>query len=102
MRIGGCMMPRKYTPRRNWRRRRVHCRRPCLVPKVEAMEDRTLLSGYTFSKIADTNGSFASFANPSLNDAGTVAYYASLDTGGDGIFTGNGGTTTTVATSGTS
>ena len=53
--------------------------------------------GYTFTKIADTKGSFSSFQGyPSINDNGTVVFQARLDDGSEGIFTGSGGTTTTI------
>jgi hypothetical protein len=52
---------------------------------------------YTFSNLYDSSGPFSSFAVPALNDSGTVAFSASLDAGGSGIFTGNGGPTTTIA-----
>ena len=53
---------------------------------------------YTFTLIADSAGLFrdSGFASPSLNATGTVAIFAFLDNGRFGIFTGNGGTTTTV------
>ncbi|MBD1931223.1 MULTISPECIES: DUF7453 family protein [Cyanophyceae] len=63
-------------------------------------------ASFNFTKIADTNSSFSSFSNsnpndnffgsPALNNTGTVAFYAALDVGGEGIFTSNGTTTTTV------
>lgn len=37
--------------------------------------------------------------NPALNDTGTVAFWASLDAGGQGIFTSSGGDYTTIANS---
>ncbi len=53
--------------------------------------------GYTFTKIADTKGSFGSFQGyPSINDNGTVVFQARLDDGSEGIFTGSGGTTSTI------
>ena len=55
---------------------------------------------YTFTKIADTSGSFDFFLNAAINDSGLVAFEASLDTGSnglfDGIFTGSGGPITTL------
>ncbi|MBD2006028.1 MULTISPECIES: PEP-CTERM sorting domain-containing protein [Cyanophyceae] len=65
-------------------------------------------ASFTFTKIADTSGSFDSFrgegiggyepisAAPAINNQGTVAFFAVLDAGGEGIFTGNGITTTTI------
>jgi hypothetical protein len=38
--------------------------------------------------IADSSGLFSGFWSPALNDEGTVAFSASLDTGEIGIFTG--------------
>lgn len=40
--------------------------------------------------IADNTGPFRTFGSglPAINDAGTVAFLASLDEGGSGIFTG--------------
>jgi hypothetical protein len=35
---------------------------------------------------------------PDVNDSGTAAFRATLDAGGSGVFLGNGGPTTTVAT----
>jgi hypothetical protein len=53
--------------------------------------------GYTFTKIADTKGSFSSFQGyPSINDNGTVVFQARLDNGSEGIFTGSGRATTTI------
>jgi hypothetical protein len=54
---------------------------------------------FTFTKIADNSGPFSFINGPSINDAGTVAFVAGLDAGGQGIFTGNGTTTTTIADS---
>jgi hypothetical protein len=45
-------------------------------------------ASYTFTKIADTNGSFDFLLNASINDDGTVVFNASLDEGGDGLFDG--------------
>lgn len=42
-------------------------------------------------------GPFASYTLPSINDEGTVAFNAGLDTGGSAIFTGSGGQLTTIA-----
>jgi hypothetical protein len=49
--------------------------------------------------IATTGERFTDFAPyvPSVNDAGTVAFQASLRSGGTGVFTGNGGTVGEVA-----
>jgi hypothetical protein len=47
-------------------------------------------SGGVTTIIADNTGPFRTFGSgvPALNDAGTVAFLASLDEGGSGIFTG--------------
>jgi hypothetical protein len=55
---------------------------------------------YTYTNVADTSSPIidAFFGTtPSLNSAGTLGFFASLDAGGQGIFTGNGTTTTTIA-----
>lgn len=63
---------------------------------------------FTFTNIADSRGSFSDFyiplgervfvSDPAINDKGTVVFQAFLDAGGEGIFTGSGGETTTIAT----
>ncbi len=58
---------------------------------------------YVFTKIADTAGMFSGFGGspsaPSINDAATVAFFAMLDAGGEGLFTGDGfGPTATIVT----
>ncbi len=53
-------------------------------------------ASFTFTKIADTNGSFSSFFDaPAINNQGTVAFRTS-----EGIFTGNGETITTIYNTG--
>ena len=53
---------------------------------------------YSFTNIADSSGAFSFFDRfPALNDSGTVAFHAFLDNGGEGIFTGRGRPTTTIA-----
>jgi PEP-CTERM motif len=53
---------------------------------------------YSFTNIADSSGAFSFFDRfPALNDSGTVAFHAFLDNGVEGIFTGSGGPTTTIA-----
>jgi hypothetical protein len=47
--------------------------------------------------IANTSAPFESLSSPALNDIGTVAFRASLDGGGQAIFTSNGGDYTTIA-----
>jgi hypothetical protein len=57
-------------------------------------------SGGPITTIANSSGPFASITLfPSLNDSGTVAFGASLDAGGDGIFTSSDGLITTIADS---
>jgi len=51
---------------------------------------------YTFSNLYDSSGPFNGFDVPYLNNSGTVAFAADFDTGGSGIFTGSGGSTTTI------
>jgi hypothetical protein len=46
--------------------------------------------------IADTSGSFSLFGTPSVNASGTVAFLAGFDSGGVGLFTGNGGPLTAI------
>jgi len=58
-------------------------------------------SSYDFTLIADTSGSISGFNSnifPSINAGGVVAFEGLLRTGVEGIFTGNGGTLTTIAT----
>jgi hypothetical protein len=59
-------------------------------------------SGGAFTTIADSNGPISTFTGPvgAINDSGTVAFFATLDTGVRGIFAGNGGPLTTIATEG--
>ena len=56
-------------------------------------------SAYTFTKVADTTSGYSSFVNtpPAINNQGTVVFFANLDAGRQGVFTGNGTTTTTIA-----
>jgi hypothetical protein len=53
----------------------------------------TAAVSYTFTTIADTHGLFRSFSPtiPALNSTGDVVFWATLKTGGEGIFKGNGG-----------
>jgi hypothetical protein len=57
------------------------------------------VSGGATTLIADSSGPFSGFGSTEINDAGTVAFFASRDEGGNGIFTTNGGAITTVADS---
>lgn len=54
-------------------------------------------ASFTFTRIADTSGSFTGLSTPALNNNGTVAFSARLDTGERGIFTTDGTTLTTIA-----
>ena len=55
-------------------------------------------NNFIFTKIADTNGEFSSFfSGASINNKGTVAFGANLDTGGQGIYASNGRITNTIA-----
>ncbi|MDJ0900572.1 MAG: calcium-binding protein [Xenococcus sp. MO_188.B8] len=54
-------------------------------------------NSYTFTKIADTSGSFDYLFASSINDSGTVVFSARLDNGSrEIIFTGSGGELTTI------
>ena len=60
-------------------------------PQLEALEDRCLLSSYSFTPIAD-NGPNSSFSlkalnQPGLNDEGTVMFHSALQSGPIGVFT---------------
>jgi hypothetical protein len=52
---------------------------------------------YAFRNIADSNGAFRFLSPTSINNGGTVAFLALLHAGGEGIFTGSGGSTITIA-----
>ncbi|KAB8319722.1 hypothetical protein SD81_012970 [Tolypothrix campylonemoides VB511288] len=76
-----------------------------LYRTLEASNGTDNLSTYSngvVTTVVDNSGPFSSFGtlsldNPSLNDAGTVAFGASLDGGGSGIFTKNDSVITTIA-----
>lgn len=61
---------------------------------------------YSFINIADSNGPLSGFAvgpnypGPAINNAGVVAFTATLDAGGRGIYAGNGGSLATIALTG--
>ena len=62
-------------------------------------------NGGSLTTIADISGPFSSFdsfnfGQPSINDAGAVAFLSSLDVGGFGIYTGDGTETSEVIGSG--
>ncbi len=55
--------------------------------------------GGVTTKIADSAGPLSGVGSSlDLNDAGTVVFFANLDAGGRGIFTGNGGPLATIIT----
>lgn len=62
-----------------------------------AMTAGVSAQSYTFTNIADTGGLFSDFEVPSINAGRTVAFFAELSAGGEGIFTGSGGAITTIA-----
>jgi hypothetical protein len=56
--------------------------------------------GYTFTNIADNTGQFDElFFAPAINADGVVAFRATLDAGGQGIFRSDGGPPTTIVDS---
>ena len=62
------------------------------------LEEGTFIgSGGPTTTLYDNSGPFHDFGSPSLNDSGTAAFVAFLDTGEVGIFTGSGGPTTTIS-----
>lgn len=67
----------------------------CLAPAARGGR----LPQSAFTLIADDAGDFAGLSTPSINNAGTVAFSATLDNGDAGVFTGAGGRTSTVADS---
>lgn len=85
-------MTRPRPARSSKKRNRLFCL------SLEEVESRYLLSGYTFTKIADTTGFLADFygRTPSINASGAVAFVAGLDDGGRGVYTGSGGPLTTI------
>lgn len=56
-------------------------------------------ANFTFTKIADLSGSFSQLGTPAINDSGTVAFFAGLDSSEIGIFTSSGNDTTTISSS---
>jgi len=52
---------------------------------------------YNFIPIADNSGSFDLLFPPSINNNGTVAFLATLRSGGESILKGSGGPLTTIA-----
>jgi hypothetical protein len=69
----------------------------CLLPGLPA---RAQLYEYTLIASSGTAfSSFSSFGPPSLNNNGTVGFFAAQRNGGSGIFSGSGGPLTTIAVS---
>lgn len=77
-----------------------------LLPSVMVSLSLSLLSdgivhakpiNYNFTEVASTRGDFKTFSTPVINNLGVVAFEAELDAGGEGIFSNNGNTTTTIA-----
>ena len=68
----------------------------CAVSSVQAQT--TGAARYTILPIADNTGPLASFsaAYPAINANGTVTFRATLKAGGEGLYTGNGGSLATV------
>src|SRR5436190_644818 len=55
-------------------------------------------AGGTPSPIAESTGPYSTFTGfTNINDSGVVAFQATLDAGGSGVFTGAGGAVTTIA-----
>src|SRR5262249_30442296 len=68
---------------------------------VETLEDRTMLSAYTFTDIADTTtGPFTGFSPPAVNAAGAVALAAKLQGGDNTVYKGDGGGLVTIGDAG--
>src|SRR5262249_37700114 len=92
--------------RRHCQARRVRSRAPHKRPagcrlEGERLEERALLSAYTFTPIAANSGMFSGFSGlPTISREGRVAFQGNLATGGSGIFTASGGPLTTVVTTG--
>jgi hypothetical protein len=42
--------------------------------------------GGPLTTVVDTSGAFSDLGDPSINDAGRVAFWAALDAGGQGVF----------------
>jgi len=55
------------------------------------------MAGFTFTKISDSgDGFFSDFSRPSINDGGTVAFFADFNSEQEGIFIGDGTTPTQI------
>ena len=55
------------------------------------------IAKYFFRNVIDTTGPLSAFQSASINQTGTVAFAAQLDSGGEGIFTFDGKTLRTIA-----
>jgi hypothetical protein len=77
---------------------RVGCLRAmCLTFLLWCFPSPVRAATYTFTLIADTTGPFKTLGLPALTTQGRVAFFASLDTGGQGIFRKDGERLTTIA-----
>jgi hypothetical protein len=82
----------------------------CLIGLVAAaLGGRSMAGSYSFTLIADNSGMFNAFNNPglsadagipSISNSGEVAFWATLDAGGSGIFKGDAAVTLTMAVTG--
>ena len=70
---------------------------------IEVMTEPFQRTSYTLSTIAETGEQFSDFAPyvASIDDRGVVAFQATLQDGGSGVFTGDGGPITVIADSST-
>jgi hypothetical protein len=55
------------------------------------------LAGYTYTRIATTDGFLDSFNPPAINNQGSLAFFAWRDAGGQGIYRADGTSLTTIA-----
>ena len=67
----------------------------CIVIVALSLGSSPVEAGYTFTKIADSNGTLHQFTAASINNGGTVAFFAS-EGNMQGIFKGRGEEITTV------
>ena len=67
----------------------------CVAPLAQAN-----VADYAFQKIADTSGPFGSFVSANMNERGQVGFIAGFDSGGRGVFRGDGAILTTIAEDG--
>ena len=70
---------------------------------IKVMTEPFQRTSYTFSTIAETGEQFSDFAPyvASIDDRGVVAFQTTLQDGGSGVFTGDGGPITVIADSST-